>query len=154
LADDAAYLEALSYVRQVPDYRLDQTITKTAMDKLNHYLKTYPSGKHVKEAHDELDQLQTKLDRKHLDAAAFYKRRGQLAAADQVLENLLQESPNSKLRPRILMMKGQTDFKLKNYEDAVAALRELVDRWPDSADRGKAERLLKKAQKAAGGDAS
>ena len=157
LADDAAYLEALSYVKQVPDYRLDQTITKKAMDKLNHYLKTYPSGKHVKEVHDELDQLQAKLDRKHFDSAAFYERRGHLVAANQVLENILEESPNSPLRPKILMLKGQTDLKLKNYQDAVTALRELVDRWPDFVDHGKAERLLKKAQKAqkvAGGDAS
>jgi outer membrane protein assembly factor BamD len=154
LVDDAAYLEALSYVRQVPDYRLDQTITKKAMDKLDHYLKTYPSGKHLKEARDELDQLQAKLDRKHYDSAAFYKRRGHLVAANQVLDNILKESPNSQLRPQVLLLKGQTEFKLKNYKDAVTALRELVDRWPDSKIRGKAESLLKKAEKAAGGDAS
>ncbi len=154
LADDAAYLEALAYVKQVPDYRLDQTITKKAMDKLEHYLKTYKSGKHLSEARDELGQLQANLDRKHFDSAAFYKRRGRLAAADQVLENILNESPNSRLRPKILMMKGETDFELKKFDKAAVALRELIDRWPDHQDKGRAEKLLKKVEKAAKGDAS
>ncbi len=147
LTDDAAYLEALCYVKQVPDYRLDQTVTYKAVDKLQTYLKKYPSGKHVAEVHDHLARLQNQLERKRFEEAAFYKRRGFLDAAHQVFQNILDDNPSTDFRPRILMNLAEIEVDLENYEDAERHLEEVVRRWPDGPEHGRAERLLKKVRK-------
>ena len=148
LADDGAYLEALCYVKQVPDYRLDQTVTYKAVKKLQAYLKKHHDGKFVKEARDELSELQDQLERKSFEEASFYKRRGNLDAAHQVFQNILANNPSTPLRAAILLMQGEIDLKLENYDEAQTHLQEIVKRWPEVREAKKAEKLLKKVETA------
>lgn len=140
LADDASYLEAMCYAKQAPDYRLDQTITQQAVTKLRGYLQSHPDGKYLEEARSELTELQGRLDRKRLEAAEFYEGRGYHDSARQVLENVMQDSPDSPLRPEMLLLMGEIEMELEDYDGAERSLRELTDRWPD-------HRLAKRAQK-------
>ncbi len=145
--DAAAFLEAMCYAKQVPDYRLDQTVTYKAVEKLQNYLRQHPSGEHVEEARQELAKLQDQLERKHFEEAAFYKRRGYLDAAHQVFENILSENPSTERRPRILLNLAEIDFKLENFDEAQRHLQEIIQRWPESSERRQAEKLLKKIEK-------
>lgn len=146
LTDDASYLEALCYAKQAPDYRLDQTTTQVAVQKLANYLRMHPGGKYTAEAQDELQKLQGQLDRKRFEAAEFYKRRGYFDAAHQVLSNVMQESPDSPLRPQMLLLMGELETIIGNYDSAARNLQELMNRWPDGDLYGSAQKQMDKLE--------
>ncbi len=148
LTDDAGYLEAMCYAKQVADYRLDQTSTELAVEKLTNYLRAHPTGKFVAEAQDELTKLQGVLDRKRYEAAAFYAGRGYYEASQRVLRNVMEDSPDSPIRPEMLLLMGDLEIKLGEFDSAERHLRELVDRWPDNRLAGSAEKRLDRLEKA------
>ncbi|KMQ69614.1 membrane protein [Chryseobacterium sp. FH2] len=127
-AEEAAYLSALCYYEGSMDYNLDQTSTELAINELQDFLNNYPNSERVKNINTMIDELSYKLEFKAYENARQYFNMGDYKAANTALENVLEDFPSTKLRPKIY------DYIMKSrYELAVKSVYDLKDERIESA---------------------
>ena len=119
-AEDASYMSALCFYEGSMDYNLDQTSTELAINELQNFLNNYPDSEKSKNINDLIDELTYKLEFKAYENAKQYYQIADYKAANVTFENVLDDFPSTKLRPKIY------DFIIKSrYEVAVNSVYEL-----------------------------
>ena len=119
-AEDASYMSALCFYEGSMDYNLDQTSTELAINELQNFLNSYPDSEKSKNINDLIDELTYKLEFKAYENAKQYYQIADYKAANVTFENVLDDFPSTKLRPKIY------DFIIKSrYELAVNSVYEL-----------------------------
>ncbi|CAH0127427.1 outer membrane protein assembly factor BamD [Chryseobacterium sp. WG14] len=127
-AEEAAYMSALCYYEGSMDYNLDQSSTELAINELQDFLTNYPNSERSKNISQLIDELTYKLEFKAYENARQYFKMGQYKAATVALENVLEDFPSTKLRPKIY------DYIMKSrYELAAKSVYELKDERIESA---------------------
>jgi outer membrane protein assembly factor BamD len=118
--EDASYMSALCFYEGSMDYNLDQTSTELAINELQNFLNNYPDSEKSKNINDLIDELTYKLEFKAYENAKQYYQIADYKAANVTFENVLDDFPSTKLRPKIY------DFIIKSrYELAVNSVYEL-----------------------------
>jgi outer membrane protein assembly factor BamD len=119
-AEEASYMSALCFYEGSMDYNLDQTSTELAINELQNFLNNYPDSEKSKNINDLIDELTYKLEFKAYENAKQYYQIADYKAANVSFENVLDDFPSTKLRPKIY------DFIIKSrYELAVNSVYEL-----------------------------
>ncbi|SHK12084.1 outer membrane protein assembly factor BamD [Epilithonimonas mollis] len=126
--EEAAYLSALCYYEGSLDYNLDQSNTESAITELQNFLNEYPDSERSKNITQLIDELSYKLEFKAYENAKQYFKMGEYKAASVAFENVLEDFPATKLRPKIY------DIILKSkYELAVNSIYDLKKERLDAA---------------------
>ncbi|TDX84414.1 outer membrane protein assembly factor BamD [Epilithonimonas xixisoli] len=126
--EEAAYLSALCYYEGSLQYNLDQSNTESAITELQNFLNEYPDSERSKNITQLVDELTYKLEFKAFENAKQYFRMGEFKAAAVTFENVLEDFPATKLRPKIY------DIILKSkYELAVNSIYDLKKERLDAA---------------------
>jgi len=94
-ADDAHFELALIYYKQSPPYRLDQSLTKKALNYFEDFLTKYPESVWVEEAKEYRTKCIDKLVKKEIAAAKFYMKLGHRKSALIHLKDILQKYPSN-----------------------------------------------------------
>ncbi|MDH6251447.1 outer membrane protein assembly factor BamD [Chryseobacterium sp. H1D6B] len=127
-AEEAAYMSALCYYEGSMDYNLDQSSTELAINELQDFLNNYPTSERSKNISQLIDELSYKLEFKSYENARQYFSMGDYKAANTALENVLEDYPSTKLRPKIY------DYIMKSrYELAAKSVYDLKDERIESA---------------------
>ncbi|WBV59143.1 outer membrane protein assembly factor BamD [Chryseobacterium camelliae] len=127
-AEEAAYMSALCYYEGSMDYNLDQSSTELAINELQDFLNNYPTSERSKNINTLIDELSYKLEFKAYENARQYFKMGDYKSANVALENVLDDFPSTKLRPKIY------DFIMKSrYELAIKSVYDLKDERIESA---------------------
>ncbi len=117
--EEASYMSAICYYQGSNDYNLDQTNTQSAITELQDFLNNYPDSERSKNIQSMLDELGYKLEFKAYENARQYYKMGEYLSADVAFDNVLEDFPATKLKPKIL------DFKMKSkYELAMFSMPE------------------------------
>lgn len=120
--EEAAYLSALCYYQDSHDYNLDQTSTELAINELQSFLNSYPTSERSKNIDQLIDELSYKLEFKAYENARQYFKMADYKAANVTFENVLNDFPATKLRPKI------TDYIMKSrYELALNSVYDLKE---------------------------
>ena len=93
--EEALFMEAISYVKQSPDYRLEQESTEKAIEALENFINRYPETERLAEINDLLAQLRVKQETKAYEAAVLYFDMKQYQASVQAFERVLQDYPDT-----------------------------------------------------------
>lgn len=126
--EEAAYMSALCYYEGSLDYNLDQSNTESAIGELQNFLNDYPDSERSKNITQLIDELSYKLEFKAYENARQYYKIGEYKAATVALENVLEDFPATKLRPKIY------DYIMKSkYELAVNSIYDLKKERLDAA---------------------
>ena len=126
--EEAAYLSALCYYQDSQDFNLDQTSTSAAINELQDFLNTYPNSERSKNISQLIDELSYKLEFKAYENSRQYYKMGDYKASNVSFENVLNDFPATKLRPKI------TDYILKSkYELAMNSIFDLKAERLDNA---------------------
>lgn len=126
--EDASYMSAMCYYQGSMDYNLDQSNTVSAINELQDFLNNYPNSEKSKNISQMIDELSYKLEFKAYENAKQYYQMGEYKAANVALQNVLDDFPSTKLRPKI------QDFIMKSrYELAQRSVYELKDERIDNA---------------------
>ena len=126
--EEAAYLSALCYYEGSLQYNLDQSNTESAITELQNFLNEYPDSERSKNITQLVDELTYKLEFKAFENAKQYFKMGEYKAAAVTFENVLEDFPATKLRPKIY------DIILKSkYELAVNSIYDLKKERLDAA---------------------
>ncbi len=127
-AEEAAYMSALCYYEGSMDYNLDQSSTELAINELQDFLNNYPNSERSKNINTLIDELSYKLEFKAYENARQYFKMGDYKSATVAFENVLDDFPSTKLRPKIY------DYIMKSrYELALKSVYDLKDERIESA---------------------
>lgn len=113
-AEQAAYDEAICYLKQSPRYSLEQGSTQKAIDAFQDFVNRYPKSTKMELTNGKIDELRGKLRKKSYENAYLYYKIGQYYAASVSLTNFLKEFPEYENPEKIdyLIVKS-----LKKYAD-------------------------------------
>lgn len=139
-AEEASYMSALCYYEGSMDYNLDQTDTESAINELQNFLNAYPNSERAKNINTLIDELSYKIEFKAYENARQYFKMGEYKASNHAFENVLNDFPSTKLRPKIydFMMKSQYqlavnsmfDLKKERIDNAIAFSKTIEKELP------------------------
>ncbi|UOE41258.1 outer membrane protein assembly factor BamD [Chryseobacterium suipulveris] len=156
-AEDAAYMSALCYYQGSMDYNLDQSSTELAINELQNFLNNYPNSEKAKNINELIDELTYKLEFKAYENARQYYKMADYRAANVAFDNVLQDFPSTKLRPKIyeyilksryeLAVNSVYDLKKDRIENALAFTRQVEREMPNTDNAKTALDLRSKLEK-------
>lgn len=139
--EEALFMEAISYVKQSPDYRLEQSNTEKAIESLETFITLYPETERLEEINGILDELRVKQETKAYEAAVLYFDMKQYQAAVQAFERVLQDYPDTdraeEIRFRIEMAyirladNSVISKRRERYELALDAAELYLKKYPE-----------------------
>lgn len=155
--EEAAYMSALCYYEGSMDYNLDQSTTETAINELQDFLNNYPNSERSKNINTLIEELSYKMEFKSYENARQYFKMGEYKAANVALQNVLDDFPSTKLRPKIydyimksryeLAIKSIYDLKDERIESALAFTRQVEKEMPNTENAKTALDIRQKLEK-------
>lgn len=149
--EEAMYIRAYALYSASPDVKLDQAVTKEAIEALKTYLHHYPNGTYRNKATEHLHTLREKLTLKAYNNASFYHQLGYYHAATKVLENFQKEFPTSPLSEKaaylqidaqyILAEKSNGEKKQAHFYTLIEYCQHFFDQYRDSPYTQKIEKI-------------
>ena len=145
-----------------PDPRLDQQITRKAIEAFTQFVELYPESPYAEQAYSEMSELYDKLALKELKSAQLYYSLGtylgnNYLSCEVVCKNALKNYPSNAYREDfswlVLQAKYQqmlNSFEEKKVERAREAQDEyynFVTEYPESKHRKEADRMLAQIKK-------
>jgi len=150
-AEEAQFMAGYCSYLLSPKPRLDQTVTKEAIESLQLYINLYPYSERVDEANRLIDELMDKLVYKSYLNARLYYDFENFKAAVVALGNSLKEYPDSQYREELMYMLLKSKYLLavnsvedKKQERLSSALDEyfsFVDEYPESKYKKEVDRF-------------
>ncbi len=155
--EEASYMSALCYYNGSMDYNLDQTSTELAINELQDFLTNYPNSERSKNINTLIEELSYKLEFKAYENAKQYYKMADYKSTSTAFENVLEDFPSTKLRPKIYdyMMKSRYflaqnsvyDLKDERIESALAFTRQVEKELPNTEYSKTALDLREKLEK-------
>lgn len=136
------FLEGVALFKQVGRLERDIAPAIEARSRFRHFVAEWPEAAQAAEARDYLVRISDLEMQKKLGEAEVYVQLGQPAAAGVVLDTVLAQATEGRLRPRLLLRRAEVALQAKRPEDAVAAWKRLVADHPDSPEAARAQRAL------------
>ena len=110
--EEIAFLAAKSYYFMSPVFSKDQNNTKTAIDKLQLFINTFPDSEYIADANSLIFELDYKLEYKVYSTALQYNTLNDHEAAIKSFNNFVVEFPGSSLREKVLYYKFDSAYRL------------------------------------------
>jgi len=152
-AEESYFMVGYCSYLMSPKARLDQNVTREAIDAFQLYVNLYPFNERVDEANRLIDEMNDKLVYKSYLSAKLYYDFGNYKAAVIALSNSLSEHPDSKYREELMFMLLESKYLLaigsvydKRQERLTSAVDEyfsFIDEFPESKHIKEAEKFYK-----------
>lgn len=145
-----------------PDARLDQEITKNAIEAFTQFVELYPESPYAEQAYREMAELYDKLALKELKSAQLYYNLGSYLgnnylSCEVVAKNALKNYPSNAYQEDfnwlILQSKYQQmvmsfeEKKLERARDAQDEYYNFTTEYPNSKHRKEADKMLAQIRK-------
>ena len=141
---------ALSLYKVSPDVELDQTYTGLAISAFGDFIYRNPGHEMIPQCEQYISELQLRLYENDFDIAKTYYNIGYYNSCLQVLDNILQNDPNTPFREEVLFMIVKTNYeyarmsvpskRLERFYGVIDGYYRFVEEYPNS-------KLLDKAKK-------
>lgn len=130
--EDARYMLGMCYYGLSPNYKLDQTYTRYAINEFQSYIELYPEGKFANQAEKKITQLKTKLALKEYKSAELYYDIGKYKSALVYYKHITEEYQDTEYADEALYGVIKTQFIKKLYDQATESINKFEDRYPTS----------------------
>lgn len=151
MAEESYYMYAYSLFRESPKYNLDQGSTTEAAVAMQTFLNKYPRSEYKDKATQIIQDLRTKLEKKHYENARQYYELGYYIAAQIAFDNFERDFPDSHWNEEVsfLRVKAEYDMARKSqvyrqkerFQKAVEYYHAFVDKYPESKHMKDAEAM-------------
>lgn len=146
---------AESYYQLSPRYRLDQTYTRTALDRYRLFNSRYPNSERVEVTGERISELRSKLARKEFHAAEFYMRTNRYQSAVIYFDLVIDSYPETRWAELSLVKKIEAyilyadnsvrDRQEERYQLALDTYNTYLQLFPRGENRSRAEALYDEA---------
>lgn len=145
-----------------PDARLDQDITRKAIQAFSLFVELYPESPYAEQAYQEMSELYDKLAYKELKSAQLYYNLGSYLgnnylSCEIVAKNALKDYPSNMYQEDfswlILQAKYQQmvnsfeELKVERARDTQDEYYNFITEYPDSKHRKEADKMLAQIKK-------
>ncbi len=154
-AEEAEYERALTYFQRSPNFELDQSDTRRAIQFLQIFLDRYPNSEHRADVETKIEELREKLARKQFAVAELYDRRELYEAAALSYTTVFDRYPDTHWADDALLgaMRAYISFSEQSIEarqgerlqQAIDHYQRLLQVFPDSPLLKEAEALYELA---------
>jgi outer membrane protein assembly factor BamD len=141
-AEESQFMIGYCFYSDSPNPKLDQEVSRRAIDALQLFINVHPFSDKVAEANLLIDELNEKIAYKSYVNAKLYYDMGYYKAANIALGNSLTDFPGSKYREelRYLLFKSKyvlavnsvEDKKRERLNDARDEYYNFIDEYPES----------------------
>lgn len=154
--EEAEFMSAYSNYRMSPNFKLDQSYSKKAIEGFQTFINTHPQNERVVECNKLIDEMREKLERKSFEQGLLYHRIGQYQAALASFDNMLKDFPETSRaeETRFLMLKSAYVFaensiyekKEERFLEAIKLYELYIKKHPSSKNRKEAKEIFKNSQ--------
>ena len=145
-----------------PDARLDQDITKKAIEAFNQFVELYPESPYAEQAYSEMSEMYDKLALKELHSAKLYYNLGtylgnNYLSCEIVARNALKNYPSNKYMEDFSWLVMQSKYqqmihsieekKMDRARDAQDEYYNFITEYPDSKHRKDADKMFNTIRK-------
>jgi outer membrane protein assembly factor BamD len=130
---DAQFMLGESYYQLSPNYQLEQSYTKKAIEELQAFIEYFPLHPKVPEAEKKIDELYAKYAEKEFNSAKIYEKMEYYTAAIDYYEMVKDTYHDSQYAPlahysliKLLVLKNKNDEALRNIAD-------YIRKYPDDS---------------------
>lgn len=129
---DAQFMLAESYYKLSPNFQLDQSYTKKAIQEFQAFIEFFPTHPKVKEAEKKINELNLKLAHKEFHNAEIYERMEYYNAAMQYYTKVYETYHDTKYAPDALFNKIKILVDKKHYTDkALREIAKFLEKYPN-----------------------
>lgn len=161
-AEECKFYVGYCYYLESPEAKLDQELTKNAIDEFNSFLELFPQSARKGEVQGLLSEMRDKLAYKAYLNAKLYNKLGNyqgnnFQSAIIAAQNALKEFPGSKYEEEFefLILKSRFEEaelsveakKAERYRDTVDEYYNFINDFPDGKLRKEAQSIFEKASK-------
>lgn len=161
-ATEARFQLGHCYYLDSPDPRLDQDITKKAIEALEQFIELYPESPYTEQAYTEKWEMEEKLAEKELYSAKLYYNLGSYLgnnylSCEIVCRNALKNFPETQYAEEfhwLILQAKHAQVVLSYEEKRLERARDTQDEcynfmtdYPESKHRAQAEKILKDMKK-------
>lgn len=121
---DAQFMLAESYYQLSPDYQLEQSYSKKAIEEFQAFVEFFPLHPKVEEAEKKIDELYAKYAEKEYNSARIYEKMEFYSAAINYYEMVKDTYHDSEFAPlahykliQLLVTRERTDEALRNIAE-------------------------------------
>ncbi|MBN3033969.1 MAG: outer membrane protein assembly factor BamD [Bacteroidales bacterium] len=140
--EECYFMSAYCKFLESPNYSLDQTTTREAINELQLFLNVFPASDRAAECNRLIDELRAKLERKDYEISRLYLKMEKHEAAVTSFRNLLKNFPDTQYKEQALYSIGKAYFeyaensvwikKKERYQQALRASQDFMELYPDS----------------------
>ena len=121
---DAQFMLADSYYQLSPDYQLEQSYSKKAIEEFQAFVEFFPLHPKVEEAERKIDELYAKYAEKEFNSARIYEKMEFYSAAINYYKMVKDTYHDSEFAPlahykliQLLVLRDRTDEALRNIAE-------------------------------------
>lgn len=142
LAEECQFLAAKCSYNLSPNFSLDQTDTKLALNELQLFMDRYPSSSLRDSCATMVKTLDAKLEKKSYEIAKLYVKTEQYKSATIALQNAIKDYPNSPYREEMMYLvirashqyaeRSIDEKKSERFSEAINHYFNFVAYFPES----------------------
>jgi outer membrane protein assembly factor BamD len=131
---DAQFMLAESYYQLSPNFTLDQTYTRKAVEEFQAFIDFFPANTRVAEAEKKINELNNKLAQKEFNNAVIYEKMEYYNAALIYYNNVIETYHDSRFAPTALYNRIQLLVNRGRTAEAITDINKFLQRYPDNGN--------------------
>jgi outer membrane protein assembly factor BamD len=141
-AEECEFMHAYCEYLGAPQYNLDQTDSKKAIEAFQTFIDDYPNSTRIKEANRYIDMMDSKLEKKYFEISKLYYTTEFYHAATVSLTHSIKTYPNSRYdeEASFLIIKSAYKYAVNSVDNrkgdrlqvVIDAYLKFVDSYPKS----------------------
>jgi len=154
--EEAEFMSAYSHYELSPNFRLEQSYSKKAIEGFQLFVNTYPNSERVAICNKLIDEMRDKMEDKEFYVGQLYYDIKQYQSATRVFENMLKDYPDTKDHEKIrhiivksayLLAENSVYEKQKErFEAVIKKGEEFLAKYPSSDKVKEIKNFIKDAE--------
>ena len=142
-AEECLFNSAVCYMKNSPDFYLDQSDTYKSIDEFQLFMNRYPESPLVDSCNTLIKDLRSKLELKSFEKSNLYFKMSKYRSAVIAFNSTLEQFPDTKYREQILFMIVKANYmfasnsvdtkKVERYEAKIDSYLTFVDSFGKSS---------------------
>jgi len=137
----AQFMLAESYYGLSPDYNLDQSYTKKAIEEYQAFIDFFPLNEKVNEAEQKINELNQKLAHKDYDIAVIYEKLDYHTAALKYFDVVIETYHDTRYAPMASYKKIHLLIEREREDEALAEAKRFLSTYPDDENYNEVEEI-------------
>ncbi|MCB9198762.1 MAG: outer membrane protein assembly factor BamD [Flavobacteriales bacterium] len=140
--EECAFMSAICTMKNSPEYNLDPTDTRKAIDELQLFMDQYPESSKMDTCNALIEQLRGKLERKSYEQGKLYYKMEKYQSAIITFGTTLKSYPDTEYKEEIMYLMVRSSYllaensveakKMERYQETIKHYRIFADYFPQS----------------------